>query len=52
MGNVATTYGKLGRHEEALAIQERVLFYYDLVSPENHLAIGKGHVWKDALHSL
>ncbi len=52
LSNVAETYGKLGRHDDALAMQERVLLYYHRVLPENHLGIGEVHVRSDALHVL
>ena len=43
MGNLALTYSKLGRHEDALAMQERVLEFSRRVLPENHPHIGEGH---------
>jgi hypothetical protein len=44
MGNLAMSYSKLGRHEDALAMQERVLEFYCCVLPENHPSIGEGRV--------
>ena len=44
MSNLASSYSKLGRHEEALAMQERVLEFDRRVLPENHPDIGEGHV--------
>jgi hypothetical protein len=44
MGNLASSYTKLGRHEDALAMQERVLEFYRRVLPENHPHIGEGRV--------
>ena len=44
MNNLASTYSKLGRHEEALAMRERVLEFDRRVLPENHPDIGEGHV--------
>ena len=44
MGNVASSYSALGRHEDALAMQERVLEFLRRVLPENHPDIGEGRV--------
>ena len=52
MNNLAMTYNKLGRHADALAMQERALEFHRRVHPENHPDIGKGHLWSDALHVL
>jgi hypothetical protein len=52
MDNVAETYGRLGRHAEALVMFERALEFYHRVLPENHPDIGKGHVWSNAQHAL
>ena len=48
MGNLAGTYSALGRHEDALAMKERVLELYRRVLPEDHSEIGEGHVWGSA----
>ena len=48
MGNLAATYSALGRHEDALAMQERVLEFRRRVLPEDHPGIGEGHVWRSA----
>ena len=48
MGNLAETYSALGRHEDALAMKERVLEFRRRVLPEDHPAIGEGHVWRSA----
>ena len=40
MGNLAETYSDLGRHEDALAMRERVLREL----PESHPDIGEGRV--------
>ena len=48
MGNLAGTYSKLGRHADALAMQERVLEFSRRVLPEDHPDIGEGHVWSAA----
>ena len=44
MGNLAGTYSDLGRHEDALAMRERVLEFSRRVLPENHPDIGEGRV--------
>ena len=36
MSNLAATYGALGRHEDALAMQESVLEFRRRVLPPNH----------------
>ena len=46
MGNLAVTYSALfGRHDDALAMGERVLEFYRRVLPESHPSIGEGDVW-------
>ena len=45
MGNLAQTYSALGRHDDALAMEERVLEFRRRVLPENHPSIGEGDVW-------
>ena len=45
MGNLASTYSALGRHDDALAMKERVLEFRRRVLPENHPDIGEGDVW-------
>ena len=45
MSNLAVTYSHLGRLADALAMQERVLEFNRRVLPEDHPAIGEGHVW-------
>jgi hypothetical protein len=52
MNNLAVTYGKLGRHAEALAMQEKGLEFLLRVLPENHPKIGEGHVKRHVLHAL
>ena len=42
MGNLARTYSALGRHDDALAMKERVLEFSRRVLPENHPDIGEG----------
>ena len=44
MNNLAGTYSNLGRHEDALAMRERVLEFRRRVLPENHPDIGEWHV--------
>ncbi len=44
MANLASTYSALGRHDDALAMEERVL-EFRRVLPENHPSIGEGDVW-------
>ena len=44
MNNLASTYGALGRFEDALAMGEAVLEFRRRVLPENHPDIGEGHV--------
>ncbi len=45
MGNLAETYSALGRGDDAIAMQERVLEFLRRVLPENHPHIGEGDVW-------
>ncbi len=45
MGNLASTYSALGRHDDALAMRERVLEFMRRVLPESHPDIGEGDVW-------
>ena len=45
MGDLAQTYSALGRHDDALAMKERVLEFRRRVLPENHPHIGEGDVW-------
>jgi len=40
MLNLASTYSKLGRHNDALALQERTLEFWRRVLPKNHPKIG------------
>ncbi len=42
MDNLALTYSALGRHADALAMQERVLEFKHRVLPANHPDIGEG----------
>ena len=40
MGNLASTYGELGRHQDALVLQEKTLEFQRRVLPEKHPDIG------------
>jgi hypothetical protein len=40
MGNLANTYIELGRHHDALVLQEKTLEFRRRVLPENHPGIG------------
>ncbi len=40
MGNLALTYRALGRHQDALVLQEKTLEFQRRVLPANHLDIG------------
>ncbi len=52
MGNVASSYSELGRHADALIIEEQVLEFQRRVLPANHPRIGEGYVGSDALHAV
>ena len=41
MSNLAATYGALGRHADALALQEKALEFRRRVLPEDHPDIGE-----------
>ena len=41
MSNLANTYGALGRHADALVLQEKVLEFRRRVLPEEHPHIGE-----------
>ncbi len=40
MGHLANTYGELGRHQDAVALQEKALEFHRRILPENHPHIG------------
>jgi hypothetical protein len=40
MSNLASMYRALGRHQDALVLQEKTLEFYRRVQPENHPHIG------------
>jgi len=42
MGNLADTYSALGRHQDALVLQQKTLEFYRRVLPVNHPDIGGG----------
>ena len=42
MGNLADTYNALGRHQDALVLQEQTPEFYRRVLPANHPDIGGG----------
>ena len=52
MNNLGVTYSNLGRHSEALAMQENVLEFYRRVLPADHPLIGEGRVWGVLLRVL
>ena len=52
MGNLASTYSALGRHSEALAMEESVLEFRRRVLPAEHPDIGVGRVWSAAACGL
>jgi len=41
MSNLASTYGSLGRHADALAFEEKALEFFRRVLPEDHPDIGE-----------
>ena len=41
MNSLAVTYGELGRHSDALALNEKALEHLQRVLPEDHPAIGE-----------
>jgi hypothetical protein len=40
MSNLANTYTKLGRHQDALVLKEKTLEFQRRVLPENHFLLG------------
>ena len=52
MSDLAGTYSALGRHSDALAMQESVLEFSRRVLPSDHPDIGEGHVWSGAACAL
>ena len=45
MNNLANTHADLGRHTDALALQEKVLEFFHRVLPEDHPNIGEVDVF-------
>ncbi len=52
MNNLARTYSELGRHADALAMEEQVLEFMRRVLPANHPDIGERCAGRDALHAV
>ena len=52
MSNLAGTYRALGRHADAVAMEEQVLEFRRRVLPANHPDIGEGCAGRDALHAV
>jgi hypothetical protein len=52
MSNLASTYFALGRHADALAMDERVLEFDRRVLPADHPLIGEGCERRDGLHAM
>jgi hypothetical protein len=52
MGNLALTYSALGRHADALAMNERVLEFRRRVLPANHPKIGEGCEGSDGMYAV
>ena len=44
MCNLADSYSAMGRHSDALAMQESALEFFRRVLPADHPDIGEGHV--------
>jgi hypothetical protein len=52
MSNLAQTYSALGRHADALAMEEQALELRRRVLPADHPDIGEGCLGRDALHAV
>jgi hypothetical protein len=52
MNNLAVTYSALGRHADALAMEELVLESQRRVLPADHPDIGEGWLGRDGLHAV
>jgi hypothetical protein len=52
MSNLASTYSALGRHADALAMEERVLELRRRVLPADHPDIGECWLERDGLHAV
>jgi hypothetical protein len=51
MGNLASSYRDVGRHVDALAMEEQVLEFQRRVLPADHPDIGECCVGRDGLHA-
>ncbi len=51
MGNLAVTFSALGRHADALAMEEQVLEFQRRVLPADHPSIGEGCLGRDRLYT-
>jgi hypothetical protein len=45
MGNLALSYHKLGRHQDAVVLEEKTLEFWRRVLPQNHPNIGVTRLW-------
>ena len=45
MSNLAAMYSALGRHQDAVVLQEKTLEFFRRVLPENHPSIGAMWLW-------
>ncbi len=52
MNNLAVTYSALGRHADALAMEERALESQRRALPADHPDIGEGCEGRDGLHAV
>ncbi len=52
MGDLAATYSALGRHADALAMDEEALYFRRRVLPADDPDIGEGCVGRDASHAV
>jgi hypothetical protein len=52
MVNLAVFFSELGRHADALAMEEQALELRRRVLPADHPDIGEGCVGRDALHAV
>jgi hypothetical protein len=52
MGNLAATYGALGRHADALAMGEKTLELFRRELPFYHDGIGESSLGINALHDV
>jgi hypothetical protein len=52
MGNLASSYNDLGRHADALVMEERVLEFQRRVLPADHPDIGESCEGRGGLHAV